>query len=432
MPKAPTLRLECSEAGASKFWQIHQLEGEVTISWGRIGTAGQTQIKQFASATEAEAFRDSQAATKRKKGYIDAAGQPASIPKDDPAPRSKKAASSKKSQPQNSKAAPGPKTTPSAAEGDVLWSARQRATRLRFVNDDIGFSSDKTSEIYRHFRDMPFLPSPADAAAARAILRPRLGLALLELKNSFPPELSEAMSGLRHLALPDRPAEALSLEAAAVGLSLMPTYDQSLLDWLVLAQGPSFAVEALLASRHYPTEHRYSGARVSSAAEASALYLYRIGFGCLTLHRCLREIPREDAAYRQAWERAGELRQELGGIGRVLLAFLFSRETAALETTVREWLELDISGLPTYRTVPGGGAMNMIMTGAVGHWNAGWLLWPLVAKAELQAGFSARWLKEAEHEQNIILDFLCEWSGWALECLGAAAAGLLAFLTAHG
>ncbi|MEZ0374751.1 MAG: WGR domain-containing protein, partial [Candidatus Sericytochromatia bacterium] len=432
MPEAPTLRLECSEAGASKFWQIHQLEGEVTINWGRIGTAGQTQIKQFTSAAEAEAFRDTQAAAKRKKGYIDATGQQVTFPIGEPAPRSKKAANSKKVQPQDPKAPPSPKTISSAAEGKVLWSARQRATRLRFVNDDIGFSSDKTSEIYRHFRDMPFLPPPADAAAARAILRPRLRLALLELKNSFPPELAEALSGLRHLALPDRPTEALSLEAAAVGLSLMPTYDQSLMDWLILAQGPSFAVEALLASLHYPTEHRYSGARISYAAEASAFYLYRIGFACLTLHRWLREIPCEDAAYRQAWERAGELRPELGGIGRVLLAFLFSRETDGLEAAVREWLDLDINGLPTYRTVPGGGAMNMIMTGTVGHWNSGWLLWPLVAKAELQAGFSARWLKESEHEQNIILDFLCEWSGWALECLGEAAAGLLAFLTAHG
>ncbi|HEY9841702.1 MAG TPA: DUF4132 domain-containing protein [Candidatus Obscuribacterales bacterium] len=432
MPEAPTLRLECSEAGASKFWQIHQLEGEVTINWGRIGTAGQTQIKQFTSAAEAEAFRDTQAAAKRKKGYIDATGQQVTFPIGEPAPRSKKAANSKKVQPQDPKAPPSPKTISSAAEGKVLWSARQRATRLRFVNDDIGFSSDKTSEIYRHFRDMPFLPPPADAAAARAILRPRLRLALLELKNSFPPELAEALSGLRHLALPDRPTEALSLEAAAVGLSLMPTYDQSLMDWLILAQGPSFAVEALLASLHYPTEHRYSGARISYAAEASAFYLYRIGFACLTLHRWLRELPCEDAAYRQAWERAGELRPELGGIGRVLLAFLFSRETDGLEAAVREWLDLDINGLPTYRTVPGGGAMNMIMTGTVGHWNSGWLLWPLVAKAELQAGFSARWLKESEHEQNIILDFLCEWSGWALECLGEAAAGLLAFLTAHG
>ena len=37
-----------------KFWAVEQQENELHISWGKVGTNGQSQIKSFADAAAAE------------------------------------------------------------------------------------------------------------------------------------------------------------------------------------------------------------------------------------------------------------------------------------------------------------------------------------------------------------------------------------------
>lgn len=66
--------LTFSDGSSDKFWKI-VLEGSShTVTFGRIGTSGQTQTKDFESAADARKSYDKLVAEKTKKGYADAAG----------------------------------------------------------------------------------------------------------------------------------------------------------------------------------------------------------------------------------------------------------------------------------------------------------------------------------------------------------------------
>ncbi len=82
-------RFELSEGTANKFWQF-ELEGaDVLISWGKIGTSGQSQTKSFATPKAALAAAEKLVAEKTKKGYSEVA------PSDTDAPAPKPKAPSK-------------------------------------------------------------------------------------------------------------------------------------------------------------------------------------------------------------------------------------------------------------------------------------------------------------------------------------------------
>ncbi|GAB1511288.1 DUF4132 domain-containing protein [Actinophytocola sp. KF-1] len=65
-------RLEYIGGGSAKFWEGVVQGSDVVVSWGRIGTDGQSKRKEFASAEAAGAFLAKQADEKIKKGYTDA------------------------------------------------------------------------------------------------------------------------------------------------------------------------------------------------------------------------------------------------------------------------------------------------------------------------------------------------------------------------
>ena len=60
------------QQGAShKFWRIGQVEGEVTVLFGRVGTRGQTLIKTFDGAARAEREVAKLVEEKLRKGYVE-------------------------------------------------------------------------------------------------------------------------------------------------------------------------------------------------------------------------------------------------------------------------------------------------------------------------------------------------------------------------
>jgi predicted DNA-binding WGR domain protein len=66
------VHLEFEEGTSSKFWRA-RLEGRTLyINYGRIGSQGQTQPKDFPSPELARKEFDKLVAEKRKKGYVDA------------------------------------------------------------------------------------------------------------------------------------------------------------------------------------------------------------------------------------------------------------------------------------------------------------------------------------------------------------------------
>jgi predicted DNA-binding WGR domain protein len=64
-------RFEFSEGTSNKFWQITLDGAAFVVQWGKIGTAGQTQTKSFASEHAAKAELDKLVAEKKKKGYVE-------------------------------------------------------------------------------------------------------------------------------------------------------------------------------------------------------------------------------------------------------------------------------------------------------------------------------------------------------------------------
>jgi DNA ligase-1 len=62
---------ECVEDGASKFWEIWMEGKDVSTSWGKIGTAGQTKTKNFADEAKAKKEYDKLLEEKTEKGYIE-------------------------------------------------------------------------------------------------------------------------------------------------------------------------------------------------------------------------------------------------------------------------------------------------------------------------------------------------------------------------
>jgi predicted DNA-binding WGR domain protein len=73
-----TTHLEFEEGTSSKFWRA-RVEGKTLyVNYGKIGSNGQTQVKDFADPAAAKAEYDKLVRDKRKKGYQDPAGGAAS------------------------------------------------------------------------------------------------------------------------------------------------------------------------------------------------------------------------------------------------------------------------------------------------------------------------------------------------------------------
>lgn len=64
-------RFTYASGTSHKFWSIDRDGSTVTVHFGRVGTAGQTQVKDLASDSEAEAHVTTLVAQKLKKGYAE-------------------------------------------------------------------------------------------------------------------------------------------------------------------------------------------------------------------------------------------------------------------------------------------------------------------------------------------------------------------------
>jgi len=64
-------RFEFEEGGSSKFWEVSVDGSDMTVTYGRIGTAGQTKTKSFATNEAAQKEADKLVLEKTKKGYAE-------------------------------------------------------------------------------------------------------------------------------------------------------------------------------------------------------------------------------------------------------------------------------------------------------------------------------------------------------------------------
>src|ERR1700680_763827 len=66
-----TRQFELSDGKSDKFWRISIEGATFTVVFGRRGTSGQTQTKEFSSTEAARKAHDAIIAEKAKKGYIE-------------------------------------------------------------------------------------------------------------------------------------------------------------------------------------------------------------------------------------------------------------------------------------------------------------------------------------------------------------------------
>lgn len=85
MSEVWTVHLVFEDDRSNKFWRGRVEGSTMYINYGRVGSSGQTSVKDFGSAAEAAEELAKQATGKRRKGYADA-GEPAPAPVAAPAP----------------------------------------------------------------------------------------------------------------------------------------------------------------------------------------------------------------------------------------------------------------------------------------------------------------------------------------------------------
>src|SRR4051812_37300706 len=71
----PTLKYE--DGKSSKFYTLSVDANVLTINFGRIGSAGQTQVKKLKNDSEAQKLYQALVSEKRKKGYVEDGSAPA-------------------------------------------------------------------------------------------------------------------------------------------------------------------------------------------------------------------------------------------------------------------------------------------------------------------------------------------------------------------
>jgi predicted DNA-binding WGR domain protein len=80
-----TVHLEFEEGTSSKFWRARVDGKTLYVNYGKIGSNGQTQVKDLSDAGAAKAEYEKLVRDKRKKGYQEPAGGPAAAADDDSA-----------------------------------------------------------------------------------------------------------------------------------------------------------------------------------------------------------------------------------------------------------------------------------------------------------------------------------------------------------
>ena len=100
--------LTYEDESSKKFWRVQTDGNQATVTFERIGTAGQSQTKTYPTSADAEKDAEKQASAKVKKGYSEA-----TPPADSPAPKTAAPAASPAK-----KAAPKAGTAPAPAADD--------------------------------------------------------------------------------------------------------------------------------------------------------------------------------------------------------------------------------------------------------------------------------------------------------------------------
>ncbi len=324
-------RFEYRDDKSEKFWHIDVQGAEFTVSYGRIGTNGQSKTKTFSDADKAQAEAEKLIRQKTRKGYEEvgqgsAPTEPSSAsmaPSADRAARgkdseSKSLGSQTRPSAERSTARPAPR--PREASGTRFeevfhWTARMRKLRFARPGQVEGIQKPKSlNKLWAEIRGC--LADRAEALEGKDVFAdPHLQAAV-----------DEAFARSRQIEPPEGPAS-LQVEAATMilmdflhyGGEFISTPRWPVVDFWLALGGFRTALSATIA-----TEEARVQIKIPGIAE-DYLASRKLEHGYLGAWLRLRErlAMAEDSVRLQAREIAAELRQEASPEVRIGLAFAF-------------------------------------------------------------------------------------------------------------
>jgi predicted DNA-binding WGR domain protein len=205
---------QLSEGSSNKFWAITVNGNEFTVEFGRVGTKGQTQTKQFANSSAAQQAADKLIAEKTKKGYREVGGASTPLPAAAPAPAKAKA---KKQADEPAAPPPAPAPAPAALRVErvialdpedwqrATWRPRRPLERPKDI--PISFGSSGMDKRVRQLLDpditaKDFLAIVEDSSFAKAAWTYHPDIVSWMARHLFPYLSNALLDDLRPLLRP--------------------------------------------------------------------------------------------------------------------------------------------------------------------------------------------------------------------------------------
>ncbi|PIQ25349.1 hypothetical protein COW36_19530 [bacterium (Candidatus Blackallbacteria) CG17_big_fil_post_rev_8_21_14_2_50_48_46] len=397
------IRLEFKAANSEKFWQISRENCQVLIEWGRIGSAGQKQIKVFADPKEAEKFLQSQLKSKEKKGYL-RVSESQVIESDLPEktiPPLKQPLHKPKQKIQSTPVLTEshPNSSP-ASEFKLSWTPSQRAKKLEFRHLNFSYP----------LKIVP-LKAPTDLTQAWKKLAPEIDK---QLQICVPPQTEawQALaSSLRRKTQEVNPPQP-SFEEAAVMLALSQRRES--VDFLWQQMGPETTVRAWMRSRSLKIEARFVAnvgyqTLLLESSEPFAFQTWDLNEKNLALRLHLDSLKPQD--YLQLTSEMNAEWKQFPPALQGALCQIFWQQREWIEACSEAWLKQPDQPLQPL-------------------WEAGWLLWPLVQEPLLLAQFNQKLAKQKKEAAQGLESFSQALEPWVFHFLDRAQANAIESLKA--
>lgn len=234
-----------------KFWAVEQQDNELHLSWGKVGTSGQKQIKTFADAAAASKAGQKLINEKTRKGYVE---QGETTPS---------AADSLPEEPASTPAAPPPACATVPADIARPWLADDAELAL----------SDELLQDVLPSRRFPGQPIAAPADSELMNLGKEIHQQSGKAVTFDYADCSAYWQQTINEALSDGP---LSPAALAVQLALATrrgwrsSDNADLMDEIVYVYGLEYAVETFIALQHIAFDYNYQTLQVTFLSEPTS------------------------------------------------------------------------------------------------------------------------------------------------------------------
>jgi predicted DNA-binding WGR domain protein len=394
-------KLGFTEGNADKFWQIERQGQEVQLKWGRSGTAGQSQVKNFESEAAAEAFLQQQLKAKLKKGYqaLESSASQLDTPnksqnKTPPCiPEAKPMASTLPPEPAPMAEIAPPK---SGLAPLLKWTPKLREKEL--VPQYYNFS---------YPGEVKVLGQADERILALKKLMPELEKHLKDSVWIGDSDWEERGKAARDWAI-SGPTKTVSTEMAAILIAV--SRRRHGVDYLWQELGPVDCLQAWIDSRYIHSQVKYSSEykkhvfEITQVSQPTPLSLWDLSNANIWALRT--QLAQMEESVAQELIRAFEPMHKSAPLSlRLGLDWLLLQANDWQQADMREWLELSPSQTPEL-------------------WPLGWFLWPWLRDQSLLDQMAQLFIAKAKDHADLWdnLSLLYEPSlFWLLERAGHAA-----------